>query len=668
MSFLVAAALAVGVFVLAPLVAHFLRRGRTPERLFPPAALVSRLEAHSKERSRLEDRSLMSLRMVMVVVLALLGATPLVQCSRLSVDRPHGASVALALVMDDSHSMRARDPSGESRWERARQGARQLLRSVRDGDSVAIVLAGKPARLALSATTDLGAARAALEELRQTDRGSDLESALVLARSALENLEQPDKKLIVLSDLAGSTLDDPTVVAPLDDELRRPVDDCGLIGARRQAERLSVTFACSAAASVPRGLRLVAATPPESILTDPGGMERATYEPRPGIQTLSFGLVPGAGEFALTLTPGDAIVENDRVTVSQASAQLDVAVVADENNAGVITGGPTVIEQAIRAVRPEVIVRPFGMLPDDPRELAKFAALISDDPPGLGPESRSALSEWIERGGVALGMLGPASSGLQLSSTLEPFAERGARWEPNPTPLDIDPSSLPWLGQEAFSLRLLTRTGRMRLDGAGLPGSTTAATWQDGVPFLLRRTLGAGLVVTAGLPAAVEHSDLALRPAFLALLDSVIGEAEQRRGPGAGLVGESWTFPASSKVTITGPDGPLAVQTEGCDPAAGATDCAPGQQVATPELVGPYSVTNGDSVQARVARLDEHEITDPPGSAGVAGQGRLDGAESGAVDASPELALALLGLFAGELALRVGSEARRRRRAARALG
>lgn len=667
MSFIVAAALAVGAFVLAPLVAHLLRRGRTPERLFPPAALVSRLEAHSKERSRLEDRSLLSLRMAMVVVLALLGATPLVQCSRLSVDRPHGASVALALVMDDSHSMRAHEPGGESRWDRAREGARQLLRSVRDGDAVAIVLAGKPARLALSATTDLGAARAALEDLRQSDRSSDLDNAIKLAGSALENLEQPDKKLVVLSDLAGSTLNDPTVVAPLEDELRRPVDDCGLVGARRQEDRLTVTLACSRTAITPRGLRIAGAAAPETILTDPAAMARATYEPRPGIQTLSFGLRTGAGEFALELTPGDAIVANDRVTVSQVSAQLDVAVVADDSKASVITGGPTVIEQALRAVRPEVIVRPLGMLPDDARDLGKFAALVLNDPPGLGPENRNALADWIEHGGVALGMLGPATSGLALSSTLEPFAERGARWEPNDRPLDVDPRSLPWLGQEASSLRLLSRDGRMRLDGAGLPGSTTAATWEDGVPFLLRRTLGAGLVVTLGLPAAVEHSDLALRPGFLALLDYVIGEAEQRRGPGAGLVGEPWTFPSTSKVTIVGPEGPIPVRTEGCDEDLGASDCAPGQQSATPELAGAYAVTSAGALQTRVARLDEHEITDPPGTVLVQGQPAAAGADSGAVDASPELALALLGLFAGELALRIGSEARRRRRAARAL-
>ena len=46
MSFLVVAALAVALLVVAPIVAHLLRRGRTPERIFPPAALVARLEAH----------------------------------------------------------------------------------------------------------------------------------------------------------------------------------------------------------------------------------------------------------------------------------------------------------------------------------------------------------------------------------------------------------------------------------------------------------------------------------------------------------------------------------------------------------------------------------------------------------------------------------------------
>lgn len=666
MSFLVAAALAVALLVVAPIVAHLLRRGRTPERIFPPAALVARLEAHSKERARLEDRTLLSLRTLMVVLLSVLGATPLVRCSRLTVDRPHGASIALALVIDDSHSMRAK-VSGETRWSLALEGARQLLRSARDGDAVAIVLSGKPARVALSPTTDLQAARAALGDLRQSDRSSDLENAITLARSAIANLERTERKLIVLGDLAGSALDAPDISAPLEN-LRQPVNDCGLLDARRQGDRLTVSLACSAAASGARSLRVLGKQPVESLFADPGRLTQLALEPHLGSQVLSFVLSDPNADFELELSPPDANPSNDRVRVSPAGTELDVAVVTDAASAGVITGGPTVIEQALLAVRPEAIIRPLAILPDETRELQGYAALVLNDPSGLGPESRSALGEWLDGGGVALGLLGPASSGLQLSSTLEPFAERNARWEPSTGPLDADPASLSWLGPESRRVEALTHGGRVRLDGAGLPGSSVVGSWRDGAPLLLRRAVGAGLVLTCGLPASVEQSDLALRPVFLALLDQLLSEAEQRRGSGSSWVGERWVFPAARAISVEGPTGPLRLATEGCEAAAqSSTTCTPGEQSATPELAGQYVVTSDGVAQVRTARIDEREITDPPGSVRPATQESGSGKDPGSVDASPELALVLLAAFAAELALRLGGEARRRQRAARAL-
>jgi len=666
MSFLVAAALAVALLVAAPLVAHLLRRGRTPERVFPPAALVTRVEAHSKERARLEDRTLLALRSLMVVVLAVLGATPLVRCSRLSVDRPQGASIALALVIDDSHSMRAR-VNGEPRWNSALEGARQLLRSVRDGDAVAIVLSGKPARLALSPTTDLKAARAALAELQQSDRSSDLENAIALGRSAIENLERSQRKLIVLGDLAGSAIDAPDISAPLDG-LRQPVNDCALLEARRQNDRLRVTVACSGAATGARSLKVVSSVPVENLLADPGQLARLALEPHLGSQVLSFALSDPNADFELELSPADANPSNDRVHVSPAASELNVAVVTDATAAGVVTGGPTVIEQGLLAVRPDAIIRPLAMLPDETRELQGYAALVLNDPSGLGPENRSALADWLDGGGVALGLLGPASSGLQLSSTLEPFAERNARWESTELALDADPLSLSWLGPESRSLEALTRGGRMRLEGAGLPGSVVVGAWKDGAPLLLRRPVGAGLVLTCGLPASVEQSDLALRPVFLALLDQLLGEAEQRRGSGSTWVGERWSFPAARSVSIQGPAGPVRLALESCEAEAeSSTACVPGEQSATPELAGQYVVTSDGVAQTRTARIDEREITDPPGSVRPATQQSGAGDDAGSVDASPELALALLAAFAAELSLRLGGEARRRRRAERAL-
>ena len=48
MSFLVGAALAIGVLVVLPLVAHFLRRGRAKEQPFAAAALVKAVQTSAR--------------------------------------------------------------------------------------------------------------------------------------------------------------------------------------------------------------------------------------------------------------------------------------------------------------------------------------------------------------------------------------------------------------------------------------------------------------------------------------------------------------------------------------------------------------------------------------------------------------------------------------------
>src|SRR5690606_19863915 len=125
-----------------------------------------------------------------------------VRCSDLSVDRKAGASVALAIVVDDSQSMRATTAGGETRFELAKQGATQLLQSARKGDVIALVGAGRPARLLVNATPDLGAARQALEQLKVSDRATDLSEAVALARTAVKELPHSDKRIVLLSDMA----------------------------------------------------------------------------------------------------------------------------------------------------------------------------------------------------------------------------------------------------------------------------------------------------------------------------------------------------------------------------------------------------------------------------------------------------------------------------------
>jgi hypothetical protein len=259
MSFLVAAALAVAVMIVVPVVAHLLRRSRAEEREFPPAGLVPVASPVARQRSRLEDRALLGVRTLLILALAALGATPLVRCERLSLARNSGASVALGLVIDDSQSMRAELPSGKTRFAVAIKGARELLSATREGDAVAIVCAGAPARLILAATTDLAIAKKTLDELTPSDRATDLSSAVQLARSSIKQLPQIDHRVVLLSDLAAPPTPegDPAAWAPLA-ELRTHVDDCGIVSAESRGKRVAVTVTCSSGrAAEQRSVELV---------------------------------------------------------------------------------------------------------------------------------------------------------------------------------------------------------------------------------------------------------------------------------------------------------------------------------------------------------------------------------------------------------------------------
>jgi hypothetical protein len=631
---LVAAALGVGLFVVIPIAAHLLRRGRVRERLFPPAALVVAARSSARERSRVEDRLLLLLRALVIVCLALIGATPLVRCSRLSLARTSGASVAFALVLDDSHSMRA-EGAGGTRFERATRAAQELLASAREGDAIALVLAGKPARLALAATTDLSAARRALAELSESDRSTDLDGAVGLARSTLAGLPQHDKRVVVLSDLAAGPLPEgqPPLSMPVP-ELTNLRENCGICWAERHGRRIQAQIACtSAAAAAGRTLSI----------TGSKGAASAALAARSGVQELGLDADPKLERPELELNGGDSLASDDHAAVAAESAALGVAVVADAANASAETGGAPVLEQALAALQSNALVHPLALLPDDPSELRGSALVLLDDPGGITPEARSALSTFVEQGGVAVAFLGPRAEQTPLGATLEPFVHGALHWESTKA-AGLDDRSLSWLGPEAASVRELGLHGRAGLAAADLLGAKVLATFSDNQPFLTERTLGRGDIFTVALPTSLEPSDFPLRPAFLALLDYFVREASTRRGVTQSIAGSEWLFPANANVAIEGPRGKLVASEH---PAAGGA-----QKAFTPALAGRYVVHVDDKREDRVVTLEASELTTLPqkplNSAALA----REGGNAGRVDASPELGFVVLLLLGLELGLR----------------
>jgi Mg-chelatase subunit ChlD len=636
MSFLVGAALAVALLVVLPLAAHFLRRGRAAELPFPPAALVKATQTSARRERKLEDRALFSLRALAIAALAVLGATPLVRCSRLSLARGAGASLAVAVVLDDSLSMRAAPPGKPSRFERARDAALKLLASTRAGDSISLVLAGKPARVALAATTDLALARRTLEELEPSDRATDLASALALARSSFASGAERQRRLVVLSDYAAPAPPpgDPPPWLPLP-ELTAKLPDCGIASAERRGTRVSATLACTDADAA-RGRTL-------ALVSGKKTLAKLAVEPRAGVQSVTLaatGAPPPPAALDLRLDGEDAIEEDDSAPVAPDTRGMRVSVLADETESGAATGGAPLVEQVVSALDRDVTLRPLTVVPDQADDLAADALVVLDDPAGLGPEARGALTTFVEHGGMAAALLGPRAEAGRIGASLEPFAFGAVRWEQPSQSRGADVGSLAWLGAEAKSLADVKPAGRALFDVGHTSGARVTGTWSDGAPLLVERELGRGLVTTVTLPSSVSVSDFALRPAFVALLDHFLDAARRRRGLTTSVAGTSWSFGAERPV-ITGPGGPLRLLET---PDRG--------RVATPAVRGSYRLTSERGDEIRTVTIEPEELTlepaPPPAGATVAAsapRGEL-------LDASAEVVYALLGLLALELLLR----------------
>lgn len=642
-TFLTTLALAVALLVVAPWLAHRLRRRSAEEQPFPPARLVPPAPPQARRRSRLEDRALFATRAAAVVLLALLGATPFVRCSRLSLQRSSGASVAMALVIDDSMSMRARISGGRSRFERARDGARELLASAREGDAVAVVLAGAPARVALAATTDLDAARTVVDGLAESDRATDLDGALALARGLVASLPQVDRRVVLLSDLADGHPDGPPIgegsPVPLWvalPELRGALPDCAVMRADRSGARVRVHVTCGPGAS---------AVGRDLLVEDEKGKMLGHVAPPAGADVDATVLLPSdqAAPVRARLSGKDAVASDDSAPVLTEGARGAIAVVADAANETVATGGAPIVEQALSALKLDVDVRPVPVFPDRAEDLAGTVGVLLDDPPGLTPEQRHALGAFLDGGGVVLVALGPHAASAPLGASLEPVLGHGVTWADNAARGADPASAVGGLAESAPSLADLSASRRATLTPEDAAAWEPLVRWTDGAPLVARRAIGRGEAWIVTLPFSADASDLPLRPSFLALLDAWTTAAREHASPRRSDVGTAWKLPGAHDVSVEGPSGPVSVTRDD------------GVARVVPPLVGVYRITVDGKTETRVASPDARELDLRPRAAASGAAGESMGEHRASVDVSGPIALLLLALVATEMGLRTWS-------------
>lgn len=171
----------------APLIVLYLLKQKREDRTVSSTLLWRKVVDDIQARhpfQRLRANLLLLLQLLVLALCALALARPVV---RATAERGR----ALAVVLDVSASMQAADADeggggGTTRFEAARDAAREVLRNLRGADRAMLVLAGRGARTAKALTSDRNELLRALAEARAEQTRGELRDAVVLAGAALK--------------------------------------------------------------------------------------------------------------------------------------------------------------------------------------------------------------------------------------------------------------------------------------------------------------------------------------------------------------------------------------------------------------------------------------------------------------------------------------------------
>ncbi|MHC4947512.1 MAG: BatA domain-containing protein [Planctomycetota bacterium] len=255
MSFVHAGLAVAGLVAVAlPIIIHLLSRRR--RRPIEWGAMRFLIEAFQRQRRRLQVEQLLLLAVRCLIVLALGAALarPLLEGTpALGL----GGSRAVFLVIDNGLTAQVSVDGERTAFDRHRERAIELIRTLRPGDAVAVITSARPARAVLAPPTSRhGAVVELLESLEPAEARGELGAALGEVRRVIDQVgDEFDQALVFLLDdfRAGS--------APLESPLPPALADLG--------DRVRLLTAAPAAAGA-ANVQVTAVDPVRSLVLSDG--------------------------------------------------------------------------------------------------------------------------------------------------------------------------------------------------------------------------------------------------------------------------------------------------------------------------------------------------------------------------------------------------------------
>ncbi len=189
-----------------PILIHLLNRRRFRRVVWAAMEWLLAAQRKNARRIRIEQLLLLAVRCLIMLLIAMAIARPFL--GRLGLASLFGQDRTVRVyVIDDSYSMTHGAGGTTTPLTRAKESAGQLLDMLDGDDAVAVVLAGRPARVLIEQPSyDRKAVREAIEAIEPTSRGTDLDGALKIAQAILSGDEQPiGRQVVIFSERGRST-------------------------------------------------------------------------------------------------------------------------------------------------------------------------------------------------------------------------------------------------------------------------------------------------------------------------------------------------------------------------------------------------------------------------------------------------------------------------------
>ncbi len=538
MSFLAPLFLLGALAITIPVIIHLTHREKKDLVPFPSLMFLRKIPYRSVRRQRLRHLFLFALRSLALVLIALAFARPFLESYRASAASALGPREVVFLV-DHSYSM-----GYEDRLSRAKAEVAGRIQSLGSEDLASVVVFSDRAEILNQPTSDKEALEAAVAGIELSARTTGFGPGLKLAKRILDDSELSRKEVVLVSDFQrlGFEGEDDDVWLPTGTVLT-PVD----LGSA-ETQNLALTSVTLERDEVSGRERLTAS----ARVTRKAPADGASVTSRISLSLDGRSLQTKS----LTLAPNTSVtVGFDPVTVPGGEARGTIRLEEDalpQDNVYhfVLSPGQALsvlsLEEGLRRTRRSFYVERALEIGDRPsfrtesKMLSQLRAsdltgkdvLILNDVLSLGEAQTKLLSEFVQKGGGLVLVLGEGSSrnpfteavGPLLPAALGGVVDRARDWGGTLSYLDYGspvfevfnaPHSGDFSGAKFFRYRAF--------DSAVTEG--VLARYDDGVPALVERRLGSGRVLVWTSTLDTFWNDLARQPVFLPFMHQLVKHA-----------------------------------------------------------------------------------------------------------------------------------------------